>query len=70
MQAGRPLLLKQWIASTHASKRSPHSRKGRQCVLFFEKVLIDIEIHRDIENELSTYSAKLKSMTGILEPGK
>lgn len=33
---------------------------------FFEKVLIDIGDTQSIENELSTYSAKLKSMTGIL----
>lgn len=33
---------------------------------FFEKVLIDIGDTQSIENELSTYSAKLKSMTAIL----
>ena len=33
---------------------------------FFEKILIDIGDTQSIENELSTYSAKLKSMTGIL----
>lgn len=34
---------------------------------FFEKILIDIGDTQSIENELSTYSAKLKSMTSILE---
>ena len=33
---------------------------------FFEKILIDIGDTQSIENELSTYSAKLKSMTAIL----
>jgi len=33
---------------------------------FFEKILIDIGDTQSIENELSTYSAKLKSMTHIL----
>lgn len=33
---------------------------------FFEKILIDIGDTQSIENELSTYSAKLKSMTTIL----
>jgi len=33
---------------------------------FFEKILIDIGDTQSIENELSTYSAKLKSMTSIL----
>lgn len=34
---------------------------------FFEKILIDIGDTQSIENELSTYSAKLRSMTSILE---
>ncbi len=34
---------------------------------FFSKILADIGDAQSIENELSTYSAKLKSMTGILE---
>jgi DNA mismatch repair protein MutS2 len=34
---------------------------------FFENILIDIGDTQSIENELSTYSAKLKSMTKILE---
>ncbi|MBL7932390.1 MAG: hypothetical protein JNL60_10830 [Bacteroidia bacterium] len=34
---------------------------------FFEKILIDIGDTQSIENELSTYSAKLKSMTQILD---
>jgi DNA mismatch repair protein MutS2 len=34
---------------------------------FFENILIDIGDTQSIENELSTYSAKLKSMTSILE---
>lgn len=33
---------------------------------FFEKILLDIGDTQSIENELSTYSAKLKSMTAIL----
>jgi len=33
---------------------------------FFEQILIDIGDTQSIENELSTYSAKLKSMTSIL----
>ncbi|MDO9000836.1 MAG: hypothetical protein Q7W45_13795 [Bacteroidota bacterium] len=33
---------------------------------FFENILIDIGDTQSIENELSTYSAKLKSMTSIL----
>ena len=33
---------------------------------FFEKILIDIGDTQSIENELSTYSAKLESMTAIL----
>jgi len=33
---------------------------------FFDKILIDIGDTQSIENELSTYSAKLKSMTSIL----
>lgn len=33
---------------------------------FYEKILIDIGDTQSIENELSTYSAKLKSMTSIL----
>ncbi|MDI1354328.1 MAG: hypothetical protein PSX36_05400 [bacterium] len=33
---------------------------------FFDKVLVDIGDTQSIENELSTYSAKLKSMTTIL----
>lgn len=35
-------------------------------VCFFDKILIDIGDTQSIENELSTYSAKLKSMTNIL----
>ncbi len=35
-------------------------------VCFFEKILIDIGDTQSIENELSTYSAKLKSMTNII----
>ena len=34
---------------------------------FFERILIDIGDTQSIENELSTYSAKLKSMTSILQ---
>lgn len=34
---------------------------------FYEKILIDIGDTQSIENELSTYSAKLKSMTQILD---
>jgi DNA mismatch repair protein MutS2 len=34
---------------------------------FFEQILIDIGDTQSIENELSTYSGKLKSMTTILE---
>lgn len=34
---------------------------------FFEKILVDIGDTQSIENELSTYSAKLKSMIGILD---
>lgn len=34
---------------------------------FFDDILIDIGDTQSIENELSTYSAKLKSMTSILE---
>lgn len=34
---------------------------------FFEEVLVDIGDTQSIENELSTYSAKLKSMTSIIE---
>ncbi len=33
---------------------------------FFDQLLVDIGDAQSIENELSTYSAKLKSMTGIL----
>ncbi len=40
--------------------------KENSCYCFFEKILIDIGDTQSIENELSTYSAKLKSMTGIL----
>ena len=34
---------------------------------FFEHILIDMGDTQSIENELSTYSAKLKTMSGILE---
>ncbi len=40
--------------------------KENSTYCFFEKILIDIGDTQSIENELSTYSAKLKSMTGIL----
>lgn len=40
--------------------------KETSCYCFFEKILIDIGDTQSIENELSTYSAKLKSMTAIL----
>jgi len=40
--------------------------KENSVYCFFEKILIDIGDTQSIENELSTYSAKLKSMTGIL----
>lgn len=43
----------------------PVHESSRLC--FFEKILIDIGDTQSIENELSTYSAKLKSMTRILE---
>jgi DNA mismatch repair protein MutS2 len=36
---------------------------------FFDKILIDIGDTQSIENELSTYSAKLKTMTAVLEFG-
>ncbi|MDX2172463.1 MAG: hypothetical protein SFY56_05040 [Bacteroidota bacterium] len=42
----------------------PVSENSNFC--FFEKILIDIGDTQSIENELSTYSAKLKSMTNIL----
>lgn len=42
----------------------PVSENSNVC--FFEKILIDIGDTQSIENELSTYSAKLKSMTNIL----
>lgn len=41
--------------------------KENSTCCFFEKILIDIGDTQSIENELSTYSAKLRSMTGILE---
>lgn len=41
--------------------------KENSSYCFFEKILIDIGDTQSIENELSTYSAKLKSMTSILE---
>ncbi|MBL7918755.1 MAG: hypothetical protein JNJ40_00485 [Bacteroidia bacterium] len=40
--------------------------KENSVYCFFEKILIDIGDTQSIENELSTYSAKLKSMTSIL----
>ena len=40
--------------------------KENSSFCFFEKLLIDIGDTQSIENELSTYSAKLKSMTEIL----
>lgn len=40
--------------------------KENSSYCFFEKILIDIGDTQSIENELSTYSAKLKSMTFIL----
>lgn len=40
--------------------------KENSSCCFFEKILIDIGDTQSIENELSTYSAKLKSMTSIL----
>ncbi|MCC6369538.1 MAG: hypothetical protein IT236_00890 [Bacteroidia bacterium] len=40
--------------------------KENSTCCFFEKLLIDIGDTQSIENELSTYSAKLKSMTSIL----
>lgn len=40
--------------------------KENSSFCFFDKILIDIGDTQSIENELSTYSAKLKSMTGIL----
>lgn len=40
--------------------------KENSMFCFYEKILIDIGDTQSIENELSTYSAKLKSMTGIL----
>lgn len=42
------------------------SAKENSSFCFFEKILIDIGDTQSIENELSTYSAKLKSMTTIL----
>jgi DNA mismatch repair protein MutS2 len=43
----------------------PVSENSECC--FFEKLLVDMGDTQSIENELSTYSAKLKSMTSILE---
>jgi DNA mismatch repair protein MutS2 len=40
--------------------------KDNSSYCFFENILIDIGDTQSIENELSTYSAKLKSMTSIL----
>ncbi|MEI8136278.1 MAG: MutS2/Smr-associated SH3 domain-containing protein [Bacteroidota bacterium] len=40
--------------------------KDNSSYCFFDKILIDIGDTQSIENELSTYSAKLKSMTSIL----
>lgn len=40
--------------------------KENSSFCFFEDILIDIGDTQSIENELSTYSAKLKSMTAIL----
>ena len=40
--------------------------KDNSSYCFFDKILIDIGDTQSIENELSTYSAKLKSMTFIL----
>jgi len=42
----------------------PVKENSKYC--FFDKILIDIGDTQSIENELSTYSAKLKSMTSIL----
>jgi len=41
--------------------------KENSSYCFFEKVLVDIGDTQSIENELSTYSAKLKTMTSVLE---
>jgi DNA mismatch repair protein MutS2 len=41
--------------------------KENSSFCFFEKILVDIGDTQSIENELSTYSAKLKSMTTILD---
>lgn len=41
--------------------------KENSVYCFFDKILIDIGDTQSIENELSTYSAKLKSMTAILD---
>ncbi len=43
----------------------PVKETSKYC--FFEKILIDIGDTQSIENELSTYSAKLRSMTSILD---
>jgi DNA mismatch repair protein MutS2 len=42
----------------------PVNEESSYC--FFEKILLDMGDTQSIENELSTYSAKLKSMTSIL----
>jgi DNA mismatch repair protein MutS2 len=41
--------------------------KENSTYCFFEKVLVDIGDTQSIENELSTYSAKLKTMTAVLD---
>ncbi len=41
--------------------------KENSTYCFFEKVLVDIGDTQSIENELSTYSAKLKTMTSVLD---
>jgi DNA mismatch repair protein MutS2 len=43
----------------------PVKATSRFC--FFDKILVDIGDTQSIENELSTYSAKLKNMTTIIE---
>jgi DNA mismatch repair protein MutS2 len=43
----------------------PVKENSEHC--FFDKILVDIGDTQSIENELSTYSAKLKSMTSILD---
>ena len=66
---GKSITLKmvQGLHSSHGPKRTARAGALQQCLWTVQEILTDIEDNQSIENQLSTYSYRLKRMKELSE---